>query len=107
MDVSENALKLIHEILKSNQAITIRNLALTLKLSEKTVWSTLNSQEFNDLLGNDIELIKKPNIGVYFNLLPEQKNSFRERLEIEKNKKTDIEALRVILKVLIDGTVDW
>lgn len=56
---------IIRLLLMKEQALTIQEISTALHVSQKTVWNKINSKEMIDFLGNEVQLVKKMNVGIY------------------------------------------
>lgn len=85
---SEVTKRVLSILLDNNSPITVSKLASQVSMSERTVRSYLKSMQ-KELQHNGIELIIKPNVGVYLTADEEQKKLIRTELAEDKAGKAD------------------
>lgn len=56
--------ELVNVLLRNASFLTIKELSEKLNVSEKTVWNRLHSDKLKDMLGDEVQLIKKTNAGI-------------------------------------------
>lgn len=71
---------IIRLLLDFQKPITIKELAERLHMSEKTVWNRINAKNLDAMLGSDVILVRKTNVGMYLDGTKDALDSLRHKL---------------------------
>lgn len=98
--------ELVNTLLRHSSFMTIKELSEELDVSEKTVWNRLHHDKMKEILGEDVQLVKKTNAGIMLEGSAEALKELKHKVlgfVFEENEQDEFRRNKIIMQLLMNS----